>query len=113
MSYADYIFGPTDFLTQSRYGVTDIRRRTRDEAAIEARIQSEVASERPRIARSTLHAPGGGEGRTQGVRRHEESPIVARGVSNVAGYEETKGLRKAGSVEHDVTTRCGMRVPHN
>ena len=112
MSYADYIFGPTDFLTQRRYGVTVIRRGTRDEAAIEARNQSEIASERPRIARSALNEPGGEPNKAPGDTMNR--PLGWRGaVFTVAGREETKGLRKAGSMEHDITTRCGIRVLRN
>ena len=51
LSYADYVFAPKVVFTQSRYGVTEIRRGTRDEAAIEGRIQSEIASENARESR--------------------------------------------------------------
>ena len=113
LSYADYIFGPTDVLTQRRYGAAVIRQGTSGKAAIEARNRSEIASKRPRSARSALNEPGGREGRTKGVKRHDESPPWRGAFSTVAGHEETKALRKAGSVENDVATRCGMRVPHD
>lgn len=81
LSYADYVFAPKVVFTQSRYGVTEIRRGTRDEAAIEARNQSEIASERPRIARSAvcckLETGGNAKGNPQKCKG--EIPGIAKG----------------------------------